>query len=135
MPIPQSFREVVPLRVAVALAASGLAATMATHTAVLTGRLPHTAVSGARVTDPAAGQRLAVTSSVSLVPVAALVARGAGFAGGSSRAERAVMGALAVAALGSVPAQATGTAFERRFMAPTAVALAVGLGRLALERD
>lgn len=130
----QSLGEKVPRGPAVALAVGGLAATTATHASVLTGRLPHTAVSGGRVTNSADGRRVAAVSLCSLLPVAALVARGAGIAGKASRAERRLLGLLAVAALGSVPLQVLGTPFERRYMAPAAAALAAGLGRLAIER-
>ncbi|NKE10169.1 MULTISPECIES: hypothetical protein [Kocuria] len=66
--------------------------------------------------------------------MAVLAARGLGAAEEVSQAERALLGVLAVAALASVPVQALGTRFERRYMAPTAAALAIGLGRLAIER-
>ena len=130
----RSLCEMVPLGLAVPLAVGGLTVTMATHVAVLSGRLPHTAVSGGRVTDPVEGRRVAAVSMCSLLPVAVLVARGAGIAGEVSRAERGLLGVLAVAGLASVPVQALGTTFERRYMAPTAAALAAGLGRLAIER-
>ena len=128
MPVDQSLREMVPRGPAVALAVGGLATTMATHAAVLTGRLPHTAVSGGRVKNPGDGRRVAAVSMCSLLPVAALVARGAGIAGEASRTEHRLLGLLAVAALVSVPLQALGTPFERRYMTPAAAALTAGLG-------
>lgn len=132
--VDQSLREMVPRGPAVALAVGGLATTMATHAAVLTGRLPHTVVSGGRVKNPGDGRRVAALSLCSHLPVVALVARGAGIAGKASRAERRLLGLLSVAALGSVPLQALGTPFERRYMAPAAAGLSAGLGRLAMER-
>lgn len=132
--ILQSFRKLVPLQLAIPLAVGGLTSTMATHAAVLTRRLSPTAVNGGRVTDPVKGRRIAATSISILLPVAFLVTRGAGAAGVASRTERGLLGALAAAALASVPAQTLGTTFERRYMAPTALALAIGLGRLAIER-
>lgn len=127
-----TIRGAVPRELGVGLASAGLAATAATHAAVLAGRLPHTAVSGGRVTDARRARQIAGGSLAALLPAVWLIARGAGLAGGPSRPEQVALGVLAVGGLASVSVQALGTSFERRFMVPTAAAQAAGFARLAV---
>lgn len=131
MGLSQTVRSAIPLSTARGLAWAGLGLTAATHAAVLAGALPHTAVSGGRVQDPATGRTIAAASLVSLVPLAVLPARAAHGSTRPVRGERMVAAAVAAAFAASVPAQLLGTPFERALMAPTAGALAVAYARLA----
>ena len=124
-----TFRTSLPLSAGAVIAAAGVVVTAATHGAVLTGRLPHTAVSGGRLTDASRARWVALGSLLAQIPVAVLVVRAAGAR--ASAVERRAFAALAVGCLASVPLQLTGTRFERQVMAPTASALALGCARLA----
>lgn len=119
---------------AVPLAFGGLSATVATHMAVLSGALPHTAVCGGRVTDERTGRLIAFGSLLSLVPVGVLAARGAGWLGNPTGPERSAMRLIGIGGLISVPLQMGGSRFERTAMAPVAAALGIGFLRLAATR-
>ena len=135
MTVIDTFRSLVPVRVGLVLASTGVAVTVATHLAVLLGALPHTDVTGGRVKDPGRGRQIATGSLITQVPVVMLVARNATRTGRTPRAERVAMGVLAAASALSIPVQLLGTGFERAAMAPTAAALAVGFARLSLGGD
>lgn len=124
-------QTVLPLSVARMLVTGGLTITTLTHLAVLTKGLPHTSVSGGRVTDPKQGRAIAAASSLLTMGLALYTAHTASSATQPNTKDALILRVLAGAFTLSVPLQLLGTRFERIALAPTAAALAVGYLRLS----